>query len=263
MTLAYHRILPAMEILDCTDPFDFKPHIHDRYVVWINTGCDEHFSLKGNHHVLEQGSIGIFEPGLVHGNGPCVRESRHLRSFYIDATFFEDLGETYGRPGHLPDFHYQIRDREIWSALARFHAGMMGKTADLEADVVMLETFWGLIRRHGRAMGLEADGKEGSDHRVQRVVEYFHAHLDSPLRLKELAELAGCTEYHLIRLFRTHVGMPPHAYLLQLRLEKARGMILNGVTISEAALATGFSDQSHLNRKFKQRYGLTPKVYAG
>ena len=55
--------------------------------------------------------------------------------------------------------------------------------------------------------------------------------------------------------------MSPHAYLIQLRLEKARQLISKGKSIADAALLAGFSDQSHLTRSFKKRYGLTPGRY--
>ena len=64
----------------------------------------------------------------------------------------------------------------------------------------------------------------------------------------------------LIRLFRKHKNMSPHAFLIQIRLEHGR-LIEKGADITITALASGFSDQSHLTRKFKARYGITPHAY--
>lgn len=89
----------------------------------------------------------------------------------------------------------------------------------------------------------------------------MQAKFSEDISLDNLAEIAMCTSYHLIRLFRNKVGMSPHAYLVQLRLEKARELIDRGQSIADAALLAGFSDQSHLTRKFKKRYGLTPGLY--
>lgn len=76
-----------------------------------------------------------------------------------------------------------------------------------------------------------------------------------------MAGVAGCTEFHLIRLFRAAKGASPHGYLVQLRLEHARRLLAAGCSIVDAALASGFSDQSHLTRQFRARFGVTPGLY--
>jgi AraC-like DNA-binding protein len=85
--------------------------------------------------------------------------------------------------------------------------------------------------------------------------------LQENLSLEMLAVIAGCTSFHLMRLFKKHLGMSPHSYLVQLRLERAKELLSQGNPIADAALRAGFSDQSHLTRRFKQRYGLTPGTY--
>ena len=260
MALVYQSILPAVEILDCTDPFDFKPHIHDRYVVWLDTGCAEEYTLGGQRSVLGRGEIGIIEPGRVHSNSACVREKRHLRSFYVASEFFDEVqGEG---PLSAVNFDNQIQDSEIWGDLARLHHGMMGREQDLEQDVLFHEAMSSLTRRHGKGRRGLTVSVAGADWRIKKSLEYFHAHLDQPLRLKPLARLMECTESHFIRLFKAQMGIPPHAYLLQLRLERARQLILEGSSVAQAALGSGFSDQSHLNRRFKLRYGVTPGQYS-
>ena len=148
--------------------------------------------------------------------------------------------------------------------LAFLHERIMEKPGDLDTDGRILEAFGDLLVRHGHARGAARGDDKGctsGDYRIDRAVEYFHAHLDREIRLPVLAETLGCTQFHLIRLFRTHKGMTPHAFLLQLRLAHARRLLSRGTAAAEAALAAGFSDQSHLTRKFKQRYGLTPSAY--
>ncbi len=268
MAIAYKHY-PGMEVLSCTDPFAFKPHLHERYVVWLNTGCGEHYSLKGKTDILQPGAISIFEPGLVHANHPCAVDKRHLRSFYVEPAFFEDLAMQCSDGGN-PSFRFErktVKDKELWSRLALLHGSFFSgsRNFDLESDVI--ETFTSLITRHGAARLKDMTGKGYSsfpnmvDTRVNQAIDYFHANLDQEIRLKELAATLGCTQFHLIRLFRTHKGLSPHAFLLQLRLEHARKRLENGRPISDTAASAGFSDQSHLTRTFKARYGLTPMVY--
>jgi AraC-like DNA-binding protein len=97
--------------------------------------------------------------------------------------------------------------------------------------------------------------------RIRRTLEYLHAHATEPVSLGALASALEWTPAHLSRAFRKHVGMPPYAYLLQLRIAIGRSALSRGASIAGAALAAGFADQSHFTREFHRRTGMTPGVY--
>ncbi|VVS91466.1 helix-turn-helix domain-containing protein [Desulfoluna spongiiphila] len=252
----------GLKVLSCTDPFEFRPHIHDRYVVWLNTAGGEHYSLGGTSDILAPGSISVIEPGTVHANRPCTETARHLRSFYVDAGFFKRIGEQIGvsRSGDLGVRGEPLNDKPLWTELARLHEMMLGDTPDLELSTRVTRVFGDLLTRHARLGTLPRCPGPG-DIRIDRVLAFLHDGLAEPVSLETLAELAGCTPYHLIRLFKESRGMTPHAYLMQLRLEHARRMLEKGAPIADSALASGFSDQSHLTRAFRARYGLPPGAY--
>ncbi|VFQ44828.1 helix-turn-helix domain-containing protein [Desulfoluna butyratoxydans] len=254
--------IPGLKVLSCTDPFEFRPHIHDRYVVWLNTAGGEHYSLGGSTDILAPGSISVIEPGAVHGNRPCSETARHLRSFYVEAGVFQSMGEQLGLSGAegLGLARGPITDRSLWTDLARLHEMMLGDVPGLELSTRVTRVFGDLLRRHGR-LGALPKAPEKRDVRIDRVLDCLRENLDTPLTLETLAGHAGCTPYHLIRLFRKTLGMTPHAYLTQLRLENARRMLEQGESIANSALASGFSDQSHLTRAFRSRYGLPPGAY--
>ena len=80
--------------------------------------------------------------------------------------------------------------------------------------------------------------------------------------IRELAEVAGLSTFHLIRVFGTLFGLPPYKYLEQIRIQHARRLIRLGFPLTHVVHATGFSDQSHLTRHFKRIVGVTPGMYA-
>jgi AraC-like DNA-binding protein/PAS domain-containing protein len=94
----------------------------------------------------------------------------------------------------------------------------------------------------------------------RRVCDYIEGHLDEKIRLDGLAALAGLSTDHFARAFHQSVGVPPHSYLLRRRLEEVECMLREThAPLSEIALATGFSDQSHLARHFRRWAGMSPR----
>ena len=97
---------------------------------------------------------------------------------------------------------------------------------------------------------------------IRRVREYVDAHLGESMELTELASIAGLSLFHFARQFKQTVGVAPHHYLVQRRVERAQDMLTRtDLPLSEIALAAGFSDQSHLGRHFRQMLGTTPREF--
>jgi AraC-like DNA-binding protein len=97
--------------------------------------------------------------------------------------------------------------------------------------------------------------------RTHRICEYINSNLDQTISLETLAEMAGLSMHHFARAFKQTVGMPPHCYILQRRIEHAQHMLrTTELPLSEIALSAGFSDQSHLARQFRRLTGVSPRV---
>lgn len=263
MDIVYAPVqLEGMEVLSCWDGHNFANHLHDGYVLWLNSEAGEHFSLQGCSDILPQGSIAIIEPGIIHANRPCSPEKRHLRSFYFSEKFYHDLhGKISGGERAVPLLQTcVIKDPLLWSACIDLHNLLFGSKDLLQIESATVTVFAGLLHHRGNR-DYQSEFGYKNESRIQTVIDFFHDNISGQFSLNELAELVHCGSYHLIRLFRQQVGMSPHAYLVQLRLEHARMMLERGESIAEAALSSGFSDQSHLTRKFKLRFGVTPGTY--
>jgi AraC-like DNA-binding protein len=96
---------------------------------------------------------------------------------------------------------------------------------------------------------------------VEAVRRHLRGHVADPVRLDDLARLAGRSRCHLLRMFQQATGLPPHAYQTQLRVDAARRLLAAGHSISHVAAETGFSDQSHFSRVFRDLTGATPRQY--
>lgn len=93
---------------------------------------------------------------------------------------------------------------------------------------------------------------------VDRVRAHLHVRPTEPVTLAEVALVAGVAASRLVRSFSQEVGLPPRSYHAQTRLALARRLLAEGKPATWVAYECGFADQSHLSRRFKEYYGLTP-----
>ena len=126
---------------------------------------------------------------------------------------------------------------------------------------LMVAAFGELFARHGSG-GSRTESAPRDRTRLAAAIGMMKARLSDALSLTDLARPLGLTQYQVISLFKRMTGLPPYAYLTQLRLDAARRRLAAGDAIADAAIACGFYDQSALTTCFKRSYGLTPLQFA-
>lgn len=242
----------AVEVMDaCFRDHHFAPHTHDELMLGVMRGGVMRFTREGRVHTVGPGGISVVNPGEVHTGGRFEGENLVYTALYVPQAFLQKAG--------LAESCWigqgVVTDRDCWSFLLAAAA----EGADpLQAQENLLE---GLAR-----LGLHASNRNRLACRVcsagaGRAIDYVHAHYAEPFTVEDLARVAGITPRHLIRSFRKATGLPPHAYLRQLRVEKARRLLRKDTSLAEIALAAGFADQQHLTKVFKQITGTTPGRY--
>jgi AraC-like DNA-binding protein len=175
----------------------------------------------------------------------------------LAACFMEVLDRTSGTTFFSSPI---VRDDDLAYRIAESQNALMRPSPALEAEVLLLDVLRRLSERHGA--GPLGRGRVATASRAVLVArEYLNEHFANPVKLAELASVCETSPYHLVRSFRDAIGMPPHAYLTQIRSNHARDLILRGVPVSTAAYRCGFADQSHLTRTFKRIFGVTPGAY--
>ena len=100
------------------------------------------------------------------------------------------------------------------------------------------------------------------NYKINQGINYIQAHLTENISLETIANYLGISRYHFCRIFKQSVGLTPHQYMIQQRVEKAKVMLREGkLSISDIACVCGFSHQSHLNYHFKKLTGVTPREF--
>lgn len=121
-----------------------------------------------------------------------------------------------------------------------------------------------LVQRFNVQRFVRSSDPAGLDpHALRRVLDFMHEPTAAAINLTKLADIAGVSRFHFVRMFRRSTGETPMAYLERIRLERAQQMISAGKhTLAQIAAAVGYADQSHFTRRFRRHFGCTPAVYA-
>lgn len=96
---------------------------------------------------------------------------------------------------------------------------------------------------------------------VKRALKHIQDHFCERLSLEDLAAVAQLSVFRFATVFRRCVGVPPHRYICQLRVQRAQALLRDGVPAAIVANQAGFFDQSHLSRHFRSACGMTPGQY--
>jgi AraC-like DNA-binding protein len=216
---------------------------------------------RGGVRTHEAGALKLKEPGEVH------RDLRVHAPFTLQgAAFSREMivaaGAALGLRGS-PRFKasgFGAGERAARLAFAMHAALVRPEVPEIERATRVAETLGELL--DGSSGPGAARGQERAPRAVRLARAFLHDALAEKVTLDELAAHAGLDKFHLVRAFRTEVGLPPYEYLTHVRVWKARELLEGGARVAEAAQAVGFYDESQLHRHFRRIVGITPGSFS-
>ena len=243
----------------------FAPHAHHEFVFGIvETGAARTF-FRGAENVHAAGSVITFGPGEVHTGAPACDEGWSYRMLYPSESLVRFIArEATGRE-LTPTFDTScVYDPALANRVRATHEILESDSDHLQKECALLEAVGELVIRHASTRPNASASASGSrsSAALRRVRDLLESEYARTVAIRELADIAGLSTFHLIRVFRASFGLPPYRYLEQIRIQQARRLIRLGFPLTQVVHATGFSDQSHLTRYFKRIVGVTPGMYA-
>jgi AraC-like DNA-binding protein len=238
---------------------DYAPHSHEAFVVAVTEAGGAEFNSRGRTDEARESALLVFNPAEPH-SGSMARSRRwRYRAFYLDKASTEAVNALVGLDVAAYFTANLFQDRDLIASFLALHRALEGSD-DLRAQELLAASFGALIRRHGSQASQIAPAPRDQG-RFDTVIAAMNDRHAENLTLGEMSGLVGLTPFQLIGLFKRMGGLTPHAYLTQIRLRAACGHLRRGLALAEAALASGFYDQSALNRHFKRAYAITPRQY--
>lgn len=249
---------------------DYGSHAHDAYVIAVTEAGGA--EIRNRNIVCQVGAATLFV------SNPDDRQSARMsdgdrwryRAFYLARPAIDDLARRLGIDTlpHVPQS--MLDDGDLIERFGRLHRMLETEqdglpandlsTDDFLADERVVDAFGRLFERYGD--GRRSTIPAAGDAIVTRLIGLMRERHADNLPLDELGRCAGLTSFQVIGLFKRTVGLTPHAYLVQIRLNAACRLLRRGHSLADSALAAGFCDQAALNKHFRRCYGITPLQFA-
>jgi AraC-like DNA-binding protein len=238
--------------------YEFAKHFHTVPAVGVlETGAMGSYHQNKNHSLMS-GSLLMFNPGEVHAPYPLTPDGWSFRMLYLEPALYEKLSSEFRREpiNFTQPFAH---DPTLAGLLADLHRRLEMQCDSLEAGSLLVNLFAQMVTRY--SVGAPAGTVRLEKDKVRRMLDYINENYETDVSLDDLAEVSGFSVFHLLRTFQKTVGITPHRYLTQIRVEMGKRLLQKGRDITDVALQVGFADQSHFTRHFKRILGVTPGQY--
>ncbi len=237
----------------------FPNHFHEYYVIGFVEKGERRLSCKNQEYTIKKGNMVLFNPGDNHACTGSDDGALDYRSFHISKDVMLDLAEEVTGRRELPGFSENvIYDEEAVCYFHPLHELVMKGSCEFGKEESLLLLISLLIRRYGQPF--ESCIPECRDE-IERACAFMEQHYEERICLDQICRHAGLGKSALLRAFTKSKGVTPYSYLENIRIGKAKKLLEQGAAPIDAALQTGFSDQSHFTNYFSRFIGLTPGVY--
>lgn len=255
---------PGLELREFCSSDGHPVHFHEAYQLTLLYRGQGAFRFGTRAHALQPHDVCLTAPNQVHQAQPRTGSRWHLLVLMVSPQCWTAATESAPSPSAGSErfdhrlFTARRKSSSLPTLLLETFRAFWENASLLEQETRLLR-----LLTHARSSADAALGQPvGREPRaVATVVDYLTAHYANSVSLDTLADLAQLSKFHLLRVFRHHTGLPPHAYQLQLRIEHAKQRLRQGDSIVDTALALGFADQAHLTRLFRRYSGFTPRTY--
>ncbi len=250
--------LPFLEIKFCdSGVHSTKMHSHEELSIGIIESGSSSVVCEGTNFNVSRGNIIYIPPQAVHMCSPEAASQwtfkmLFLKNSWVEKSFNMDITKisTFSRTLDSGEFER-----------------ITGLTALLQENLSGFEKETCLINELAYFLPMESHSlprkinKTTETKAIQRMRNHLDANFLSGASLDDLALVSGLSKYHIIRLFNKHCKLSPHAYQTMLRINYAKARLRDRCPIAQVAVDTGFFDQSHFTKTFKQYSGTTPLEY--
>ena len=260
-----HPELPYLELRWVQDgrKVSYAPHSHQQWSVGAILAGQSEFRCEARLYDVKQGALVLMNPEQVHACNPRQGSAWAYYMLHLDKDWLAGFLQQAG-----------VRTQAIWADTkidtltepALFTDFVAVAQLLMSADSVLLEKEQRLKSYLVRLFLKLDQHSQQSEHvlapnPLYLVADYLSEHCDEDRAIESISAEFGYSPGYLVRAFKRHFHITPHAYRLNRRVQLGQQALKQGEAIAAVAQNTGFSDQAHFQRVFKQRVAATPDQY--
>lgn len=235
----------------------FPNHFHEYYVIGLVEQGQRRLSCRGQEAVLSPGDMLLLHPGDNHACAQTGDEPLYYRSIAVSIPVMEDYMERLtGTPG-LPRFSQNVIAQAAAAPCFRRLHQLLLTGSDSPSKAAMPLPLLAQLRAECGASAADPPCPD----EILLACRWMEQHYAQHISLRQLCRHTGLSQSTLLRTFTRAKGVTPYRYLENIRISRARALLEQGASPMEAALLTGFSDQSHFTNCFSRLIGLPPGAY--
>jgi AraC-like DNA-binding protein len=238
----------------------FVRHTHEHFVIAAITDGVEVFHHGGSDQYAGAGSLALVNPDTPHTGRAGVPEGWRYGAVYPAPELVAGIAAETTTLRGTPGFVRPVLDDPYTVELVHRVLRAADDGNALAADTLLRVAVTRLLRLNGGPLPRRQVRTAGAG-TAARARAALEERMADPPSLDRLAGELGSSPFALLRAFRDAYGMPPHTWLTDARVRRARRLLDSGTSPAEAAVAVGFTDQPHLNRHFARIVGVPPGAY--
>jgi len=237
----------------------FPNHFHEYYVIGFVGSGRRYLTCKNKDYTIDAGDLLMFNPLDNHTCHQVDNKPLDWRCINVNENIMRETVKQITGRDYLPKFTTTVAYRsEAVSPLRELHDLIMDGRTDFEKEEVFFFLIEQLIAEYTEPAG---ESLSATSEEIQKACTYMESNFAELITLDDLSKLSGLNKYTLLRNFTKQRGVTPYQYLETIRIGEAKKLLEKGVNPLDAAMQTGFADQSHFTKFFKKLIGLTPKQY--
>ncbi|WP_136067596.1 AraC family transcriptional regulator [Modicisalibacter radicis] len=240
----------------------YAPHSHTQWSLGAITAGESLFQYRDDRYSIQAGTLVMMNPDWVHACNPADTRPWSYLMLYVDTAWLTRLRFDAGllaTPRWQDIATAVIRERHWFEGYCRMAACLLNASRNLlDKQTAVVEYLAALMHE---LAGQPVQPPTPIPAILQELAAYLDSQAAKEISLDDLCQRSGYSPGHLIRAFKQHFGLTPHAYLINRRIQLGQRELKGGKPIAEAALSAGFSDQPHFQRTFKRLVAATPSQY--
>ncbi|WP_079001406.1 AraC family transcriptional regulator [Streptomyces sp. AS58] len=238
----------------------FVRHTHEHFVIAAIADGVEVFHHGGGDVYAGAGTLALVNPETPHTGRAGVPEGWRYGAVYPSPEVVAEIAAETTAIRGTPGFVQPVLDDPYAVGLVHQVLRAADEGNALAADTLLRVAVTRLLRLNGGALP-QREVRTAGARIAARAREALEQRMAEPPTLEALARDLGTGPFALLRAFREAYGMPPHTWLTDARVRRARRLLDAGTAPAEAAAEVGFTDQPHLNRHFSRIVGVPPGAY--